>query len=51
MMTNEEKMAKATFALNIIQDTLSDHGTRLTQTEVDNLLHGITKTLAQITKG
>ena len=43
-------MAKAIFALNIIQDTLSDHGTALTKTEVDNLLHGITKTLAEVTK-
>ena len=49
-MTNEENMAKVIFALNIIQDTLSDHGTALTQTDVDNLLHGITKTLAEITK-
>lgn len=49
-MTNEEKKAKAIFALNLIQNTLSDHGTTLTQTEVDNLLHGITKTLVEITK-
>lgn len=49
-MTHEEQMIKAVFALNLIQTVLSDHGTTLTQTEVNNLLHGITKTLAEITK-
>lgn len=49
-MTNEEQMMKAVFALNILQSVLTDHGTALTQTEVNNLLHGITKTLVEITK-
>lgn len=48
-MTHEEQLAKAIFALNIIHDRLSDHGTNLTQSEVNDLLHGITKTLIDLT--
>ena len=50
MTSNEEKVLKATQALTFLQDTLSDHGTALTKTEVETLLHGITATLAKITK-
>ncbi len=50
-MTNEEeKKLTAIHTLNIVHDVLSDHGTNLTQTEVNNLLHGITATLSKITK-
>lgn len=49
-MTHEEQMTKAVHALNLIHNVLSDHGEALTKTEVNNLLHGIAKTLVEITK-